>query len=159
MAKKKVTKKPATRNRKAKGSATKAQVKKKEPNDIKRSLNMGQEVELSFGNFTVKELDIYTLISILSEGFIGYMELAEGKEPIQMLTQISSNDKMKEQISKIFATFCGTDEVEPFMTMSPLDFARLFKTINEVVDFEEIKEAFLESGLQEYLTEATSTSP
>ena len=157
---KKVTKKTATtRNKKAKGSAIAKKPTAKKPNDLKRSFNMGKEVELKFGTYTVKELDVFTLVSILSEGFIGYIELAEGKQPLQVLSQIARDEKLKMQVCKIFATFCGVDDPEPFMTITPLDFAKLFKTINEVVDFEEIKEAFLESGLQKYLTEVTDTSP
>ena len=69
-----------------------------------------------------------------------------------MLRRLGKDDKLKLQISNIFATFCGSEDPEPFTKIKPKDFAKLVKTINEVVDFEEIKEAFFEMGLQKYLT-------
>jgi len=144
------------RNRKAKGKPTTVK-KADEATNLKKMLNIPTKVELSFGTYEVKDLDVYTLISIISEGMQTYIELAEGKSPIEMLTRLAKDEKLKLQISNIFAIFCGSDDPEPFTTMKPKDFAKLVKTINEVVDFEEIKEAFFEMGLEKYLP-ATPTS-
>ena len=139
------------RNPKAKGTATKAAPKEKET-DLKKMLNKSTKVELTFGTYEVKDLDVYTLISIISEGLETYIEISEGASPIDMLRRLGKDDKLKLQISNIFATFCGSEDPEPFTKIKPKDFAKLVKTINEVVDFEEIKEAFFEMGLQKYLT-------
>ena len=37
--------------------------------DINRLLNIGKEVELSFGKYTVKELSVFDLISTVADGF------------------------------------------------------------------------------------------
>jgi hypothetical protein len=151
------TKTTRKRNPKAKGSGTATKAAEKET-DIKKMLNKPTEVVLSFGTFEVRDLDVYTIISILSEGLEVYVELSEGKSPLEMLRRLGKDEELRLQISKMFAIICGSDDPEPFMKIKPKDFAVLIKTINEVVDFDEIKEAFFVMGLEKYLpTTPTST--
>jgi len=145
------------RSPKTKGSA-KSTKKQEEATNLKKMLNVPVEIKLSFGTYKIKDLDVYTLISIISEGMEAYIELSEGTSPIEMLRRLGKDDNLKLQISNIFAIFCGTDDPEPFTTLKLKDFILLVKTISEVVDFEEIKEAFFEMGLEKYLPSGTPIS-
>lgn len=128
--------------------------------DIKRMLNVGQDVELSFGKFKVKELSVFDLISTMSEGlevFVGLAGLEDASE-MDIIRIIVSDKKMQEQICKIIALCCQSNDYELFQSMTTSDLLKVVRTIKDVIDFEEIKETFFELGLQKYLPNQTPTS-
>lgn len=125
--------------------------------DLKRLLNVGKDVQLSFGTFTVKELDVFSLMSLVSEGletFVSFQE--EGTTDFNLLQKISKDKKFHEQIAKILAMFCGSDDIDTFKKLKAVDFLKVIATIKEVVDFDEIKETFLALGLHKYLKATNS---
>lgn len=122
------------------------------PVDTQRLLNVGKEIELSFGKFTVKELDVFSLISIASEGLEAFIDLKDTDGSDLALIKAIANDKtFQKKVAKILALFCGTDDSTNFEKLSVKDFMKLIATIKEVVDFDEIKEAFFALNLQKYL--------
>jgi hypothetical protein len=135
---------------------TTSKVKEKEV-DLKRLLNVGVDVELSFGKYTIKELDVFSLISIVTDGLEVLVGLSDGGSELDMLRQIASDPEFKIRVAKILALFCGEDDYEPFANIKVKDFVILIKAIQEVLDIEEIKEAFFALGLQKYLS-VTPTS-
>ena len=141
-------------NPKARNSTSKKDSETQEKNvDIKRLLNVGKEVELSFGTFTVRELDVFALISVVSEGLEAFVNISsgEGASELDIIRSIGRDKEFQKQVAKILALFCGSDDYSLFEKPSVKDFCLLVKTIKEVVDFAEIKEAFFELGLQKYL--------
>ena len=135
---------------------------KEEEVDMKRMLNVGKDVTLSFGDYTVRELDIFSLISIVSEGLEAFVSLSTDPNATELdiIRSIGKDKKFQKQVSDIFALFCGEDDTKQFETLKIKDFCTLVKAIKEVVDFEEIKETFFELGLQKYLNlTPNSTEP
>ena len=142
---------------------TKKQDKKqKKEVDMKRLLNVGKEIKLSFGTYTVKELDVFTLIGAASDGLDKFLSLQSGaKNDLEFISHMAKDNEFKSQVAKIFALFCGSEtkeELAQFEKITAGDFAKLLLTIKEVVDFDEIKEAFFALGLQKYLPQS-GTSP
>lgn len=146
------------KNPKAKGSSTpktSTTARKKEV-DLKALARIPQKLELSFGTYEVQDLDMYTILEVISLGFEAYLEISD-QSPVQLLMKVSRDKELQEQISKIFATFCGEPDHTKFLKPKPTDFAKLIKTMKEVVNIDEIKEAFFEMGLGKLVTAAEST--
>ncbi len=146
-------------NPKSRGEEAVASSEKKEVN-IKRMLNVGQDVTLSFGHFKVKELSVFDLIATMSEGlevFVGLAGVEEASE-MDMIRIIISDEKMQDQVCKIIAMCCQSTDFELFKSMTTSDLLKVVRIIKEVVDFEEIKETFFELGLQKYLSSQTPIS-
>lgn len=120
--------------------------------DLKRYLNLGKTVELSFGTFQVKEFSAYKLIGIVAEFAEAFTELGSGKTPLQIITAIGTDTQLQIQISKILAICCNTDDYKPFMEIKPTELIKVLKTVQEVINFEELKQSFLELELHKYLT-------
>jgi hypothetical protein len=128
--------------------------------DIKRMLNVGQEVTLSFGKFIVKELSVFDLISTMSEGldiFVGIADTDTSSE-MDLIKLIVSDPQLQEQFCKIVALCCQSREFELFKEMTTSDLFKVVKVIKDIIDFEEIKETFFELGLQKYLNKETPIS-
>lgn len=146
-------------NPKSRGEETVVSTEKKEV-DIKRMLNIGQEVELSFGLYKVKELSVFDLIATMSEGLDIFVGLAESDSlsEMELIKLIVSDSKMQDQFCKIIALCCQSKDFELFRKMTTTDLFKVIKVIKEVIDFEEIKETFFELGLQKYLMKQAPTS-
>ena len=139
-------------NPKSKGKA--AETKKTKPVDMKRMLNLGKEVELSFGKYTVKELSVFDLLSTLADGlefFIAILD-TDTKNEIELITSIVANKEVQEQFCKIVSLSCQSEDYDLFKKMTTSDLLKIIKALKEVVDFQELKETFFELGLQKYLT-------
>ena len=134
--------------------------KGKEPVDINRLLNVGKEVTLSFGKFTVKELSVFDLISTMSEGLDIFVGLADTDSTSEMdlIKLIVSDPQIQEQFCKIIALCCQSRDFELFKSMTTTDLFKVIRVIKDIIDFEEIKETFFELGLQKYLTKETPIS-
>lgn len=146
-------------NPKSRGEETVASSEKKEV-DIKRMLNVGEDVTLSFGHFKVKELSVFDLISTMSEGLEVFVSLSDVEDvsEMDMIRLLVSDEKMQEQICKIIALCCQSKDYELFKSMTTTDLLKVIRVMKEVIDFEEIKETFFELGLQKYLKNQTPTS-
>lgn len=146
-------------NPKSRGEEAVVSTEKKEV-DIKRMLNIGQEVELSFGLYKVKELSVFDLIATMSEGLDIFVGLAESDSlsEMELIKLIVSDSKMQDQFCKIIALCCQSKDFELFRKMTTTDLFKVIKVIKEVIDFEEIKETFFELGLQKYLMKQAPTS-
>ena len=103
-------------NPKARNSKKAVEKKNQEESvDLKRMLNVGKEVELSFGTYVVKELDVFSLISVVSDGLETFVEISsEGHSQLDMIRAIGKDKKFQKQVATILALFCGEDDPEPF---------------------------------------------
>ncbi len=132
----------------------------KQPVDMKRLLNVGKEVELSFGKFTVKELSVFDLLATMSDGleaFVSVIEVEVSSE-LELIQIIVSDKRIQDQFCKLLALCCQSTDFDLFKTMTTTDLLKIIKTAKEVIDFEEIKETFFELGLQKYLKNQTPIS-
>jgi hypothetical protein len=123
--------------------------------NLSRFANSGKLVTLSFGEFTVRELTIFEVISLMSDGLAFFVVSFEGKSYTEILQILAKDLETQKQISRIFATICQSPEKhENFLNMTMKDFTTLIRVVKEVIDFQELNEAFLELGLQKYLPQA-----
>ncbi len=134
------------------------ETEQKQKTDINRYMNIGKPVELAFGTYQVKEFSAYKLISIVAECAEAFTELGSGKTPLQVIAAVGRDVELQTQVSKILAICCNADDYKPFMEISPTDFIKVLKTIKEVVNFEELKQSFLELELHKYLTIAPTST-
>jgi hypothetical protein len=145
-------------NPKSKGQ--KVVTKEDKPVDMKRLLNMGVDVSLSFGEFKVKELSVFSLMEAVAEGLDFFVSVLdeETTNELDMIKKIVSNKNIQTQFCKIVAASCGSPDIDLFKTMKTSDLLKVIKALKQVIDFEEIKETFFELGLQKYLTSQTPIS-
>jgi len=146
-------------NPKSRGEETVVSTEKK-PVDMGRLLNLGKEVELSFGKFTVKELSVLDLISTLADGLDHFMAVldAEVASELDLIKLVVSDSEIQHQFCKLVAMSCQSSDIELFKQMKTSDLLKVIRAVKEVIDFEEIKETFFELGLQKYLPSQTPTS-
>lgn len=128
--------------------------------DINRLLNIGKEVELSFGKYTVKELSVFDLISTVADGLDHFIAIvdAEVDSELELIKLVVSDSEIQHQFCKLVAMSCQSSDIELFKQMKTSDLLKVVRAIKEVIDFEEIKQTFFELGLQKYLPNQTPTS-
>ena len=147
-------------NPKSKGKAASTKKTAAKEVNINRMLNVGQEVTLTIGKYTVKELSVFDLIASLSDGLEIFVSLTdeENASELELLRMIVSNKDMQVQVCRLIALCCQSNDFELFKQMTTTDLLKVIKVIKEVIDFEELKETFFELGLQKYLTNQTPIS-
>ncbi len=128
--------------------------------DINRLLNIGKEVELSFGKYTVKELSVFDLISTVADGLDHFIAIvdAEVDSELELIKLVVSDSEIQHQFCKLVALSCQSSDIELFKQMKTSDLLKVVRAVKEVIDFEEIKQTFFELGLQKYLPNQTPTS-
>ena len=128
--------------------------------DINRLLNIGKEVELSFGKYTVKELSVFDLISTVADGLDHFIAIvdAEVDSELELIKLVVSDSEIQHQFCKLVAMSCQSSDIELFKQMKTSDLLKVVRAVKEVIDFEEIKQTFFELGLQKYLPNQTPTS-
>jgi len=132
-----------------------APVENNEKNDTARFLNLGVPVKLSFGEFTVRELDVVSLGMLATNGLdvlvqMQQQETSTGSD-FALINRVLMSPDGRDIIARIFALYCGEEDPTPFKKLKPKDFNALWKAAKEVTDFEEIKETFFVLGLQKFL--------
>jgi len=128
--------------------------------DMGRFLNIGKEIELSFGKFTVKELSVFDLISTIADGLDHFVTIieAEVSSELELIKLVVADEEIQHQFCKLVAMSCQSSDIELFKQMKTSDLLKVVRAIKDVIDFEEIKETFFELGLQKYLPNQTPTS-
>lgn len=124
--------------------------------DTKRYLNTGIPVELSFGKYNVKELDVISLMSLVAGGLETFVDMGEGTNDLDLIKKLVKKPETRDLVGEIFAMYCDAEDATPFKRLGIKDFNKLYPAIKEVTDFEEIKQTFFVMGLQEYLPVPTS---
>jgi hypothetical protein len=135
------------KNPKARRKTTNKRAPKKKTEDSKRFLNVGVNVELSIGDYVVKELSAFELLDLVSKSLELLLHLQllgeESQDELRILAHILMSDELKPKLRHIFAVFCREENEELFDNLSITDVKKLVNAIKEVTDFEEIRELFL----------------
>ena len=130
--------------------------------DATRFMNRGEPVKLSFGDYSVKELYVYDLFEILTDCLEVFQSLAdlssEESDDMGFIKQVIKSPQFRGQIGKIFALYCGEEDLTKFEKLKLGDFSKLLVAVKKVTDFEELKSVFFELDLQKYLFPSTATS-
>lgn len=129
---------------------------KEEQVDIQRmTMPTSKEVELSFGQFTVRDLSMMDILVLLTKyaDIAGlFFQLAEDNggqlSEQQMLSILTHIPDIRSKLAFFFALCCGEeDNVGLFKKPTDDDMDILMDAIFEVVDFKRIQSNFLESRL------------
>lgn len=139
-----------------KARSTPAVEKTDKRDDTTRFLNLGIPVKLSFGEYTVRELDVVSLGLLATNGLDVLVQLQQSEgdgtgSDFALISRVLMNPDGRDIIARIFSFYCGEEDPTPFRSLKPRDFNTLWKAVKEVTDFEEIKETFFVLGLQKYL--------
>ncbi len=132
-------------NPKSRGEEAVKGAKKKKDVDVKRLLNVGKEVQLTFGTYTVKELCVFDLISVVADGLESFVKLLEGPETsseMELLALLISDEELQDQFCKILALSCQTEDKDLFKQMKTSDLLKVVRALKEVNDYEGDKERF-----------------
>jgi hypothetical protein len=132
--------------------------------DLSRISNEGKKVTLKNGKtFTVRELGITSIISLIGSSLEIFQDLidlhiSQEKEEKAFdqyifLAKVTSDPLFKTQLINIVAALISSEPKEFLVNgdILPSDFFKIYNAAKEVVDFEELKESFFETGLQKYL--------
>jgi len=131
--------------------------------DIKRLYNIGKPVTLSFGEYRVREFGFFDILEILSDCIDAFTAISEMQDlssqmnDTALFLKVIKTPDFRIQVAKLFAKTCQEPDYNKFMTMKVRDFTTLLPVVKEVIDFEELKSAFFQLGLQKYLIMPTST--
>ena len=90
-------------NPKSRGEEAAVSTEKK-PVDMGRLLNLGKEVELSFGKFTVKELSVFDLISTLADGLDHFMAVLDAEVASELDLIKFSGSRLRDSTSILQAS-------------------------------------------------------
>lgn len=132
---------------------------KEEPVDLERLIKPTEvKLDLSFGTFTVRDLrmmDVVVLISkcadilnivsgALSESKVEFSELTT-QDLIEIIAMVPN---VRERLAFFLAICCGSEK-SAFLFEDPTDedLDKIMSAVLEVVDFERLKNTFLESKL------------
>ena len=130
--------------------------------DQVRFNNDGYKTELSFGTFQVKELSAFEFGAAIVEFFEVFTILTDTLDDnsggeFKMFAQVLKNKEVIEQLAKVMALYCGTDDHEHFTRIGIKDFKELYSSLKKVIHVDELKELFLEVDLAKYLQVTPST--
>jgi hypothetical protein len=141
-----------TKNMKSRAKTT----KKVTETDTNRFLNLGDEVELSFGKFKIKELPAFDLLDVMGPSIELFMSLADDNQ-MQFFQNLIQSKDLRNRVCELFALFCSEKDVEQFQKCTIPDLKKLVVAIKGVLHLEEVKELFLELGSQNLLQTPIST--
>ena len=130
--------------------------------NTERFINVGIPVELSIGNYNVRELSAKNLIILAAGGLevlMGFYskDNDEAQTDFGMYASMVADDKVWRKICDVFAKYCDEKDASVFDDLSLKDFNILIPAIKSVTDFEEIKKVFFQLGIEKYLPIPTST--
>lgn len=131
-------------------------------NDTERFMNVGVPVELSIGNYYVRELSVKNLIILAAGGLevlMGFYskDNEESQTDFGLYASMVADDKVWKKICDIFAKYCDENDSSVFDNLSLKDFNILIPAIKSVTDFEEIKKVFFQLGIEKFLPIPIST--
>ena len=131
--------------------------------DQVRFNNDGYKVKLSFGDFRVRELSVFDLGAAIVEFFEAFQSISQFLDDdndgndFTFISKLLKNEEVKQQVAKVLALYCGTEDSKPFTKLGIKDFKILFKELKKVIHPEELRELFLELDLAKYLQPTNST--
>ena len=132
--------------------------------DQVRFNNDGHKVKLSFGDFRLRELSVRAMSIALLEAFDAFQMFAQlsdeddsNNTDMAIILRAMQSEEVWEQVGKIIALYCGTDDHKQFMDIKVPDLNKLIPVLKEVIRPEELKQLFLALNLAEFLNLPLST--
>lgn len=133
--------------------------KAKQSVDIKRMVeNQTKDIKLSFGDYTVKDLGLMDVITLMAKYadivsvFMGIAGDIKDATAIDILGLMTFVPDVKGKLAFLFALCCGVEqdqeEIKKFLNCNDEDVIELINSIIEVVDFERAKTNFLALNLR-----------
>lgn len=158
-----MTEKTTTKRPTAKRPSAKKAKAKKDPADIKRMVNnQTKDIKLSFGEYTVKDLGLMDVITLMAKYadivgiFMGIVEGMDKPDTVDILGLLTYIPDVKGKLTFLFTLCCGVEgdpeEVEKFRKCEDEDVIELINSIVEVVDFERVKSNFLALNLRKIVS-------
>lgn len=155
--KKTTSKKPTSKRPSSKKAKTKS-----EPADLKRMVeNKTKEVTLSFGEYTVKDLGLMDVITLMAKYadivtiFMGIVDDMVEPTAADILGLFTFIPDVKGKLAFLFALCCGVEddaeEIQKFKASNDDDVIELINSIVEIVDFQRVKSNFLALNLRKIM--------
>lgn len=148
-----------TKTPKSKRPSAKKAKAKKDPVDLQRMVNnQTKDITLSFGDYTVKDLEILDVITLMAKYadivgiFMGIVDGMDNPDTVDILGLLTYIPDVKNKLRFLFMLCCGVEgdpeELEKFKRCNDQDVIELINSIVETVDFKRVKSNFLALNLR-----------
>lgn len=125
--------------------------------DVKQVFNIGAQVDLSFGRFTVREMPAEHLILFFLESVEAAQALIsiQSENGLDLIKQLVSDEDLMNRVKGFLAQSIGLQGSpldERFHNLKLSDLTKLLAAVKKTYDWEELRKGFTDLGLMETLT-------